>query len=180
MILAIDTAVGRASLGGTDIPGTITRIYVKGALLFDNVAQIGSSKTEKTLQGFDDADITLNVEIFDKGNEDKSRYKLLTTLNKMFRSVENGSPVTYSIANPHLLARGISQVLFSSLESIEENGYIACTLSFVEHAKAIAKQESAQAKNTTTTTNTTKTLSALSEEQQTKIEMMRLKYGSSK
>lgn len=182
MILAIDTKSGRIALDGSTLPGTVTRIYVKGALLFESTQETGSSKTEKVLTGFDDAEIAINTEILDEGNEDKSRYQLLKKLNGMFRAVENGSPVTYRVDNPHLAARGISQVLFNTLESTDEDGYIACVLSFVEHEKKVAKQESTQAKNSTpsTTTTTTKSSSLRSPNRQRAIKAMQTKYGSSK
>ena len=55
------------------------------------------------------------------------------------------------MANRHLLARGVRRVVFSRLDSAEDNktDEIRASLSFVEHNPPIIKQERAQAKQPT-------------------------------
>lgn len=160
MILALDTASGKVEVGGNTLPGIVQKITVFGELEYENVQQDNSSKTVKTLKGFKDAAITIDLSIVDPEDSampglGKTRYDELKKLNNIFRCTKDGSPVVYWIGNPHLRARNISYVVFSGLQSTEEDWGIVCSLTFVEHEKKIEKTQDKQAKNASTASAST-------------------------
>ena len=74
------------------------------------------------------------------------------TLSGMFRKVDDkANPQIYTVANRHLLARGVRQVVFSKFCSSENDrtDEIMVTLGFVEHNPPVVKTEKAQAKTPT-------------------------------
>jgi hypothetical protein len=158
------------------VPGIVHSITVGAEVLFDDVKETDASKTVKVLTGFKDATVTVSLSIVDpyinidssKWNEQKKalegslaplvavpsgvsygtdRYAELKKLNDLFRYTEKGCPVVYVVNNKHLQARGIATLVFSGMESVEEDWGIACTLSFVEHNKKIEKTSETQKKN---------------------------------
>ena len=85
-------------------------------------------------------------------DEDSSCYDKLETLSGMFRKVDDkANPQIYTVANRHLLARGVRQVVFSKFCSSENDrtDEIMVTLGFVEHNPPVVKTEKAQAKTPT-------------------------------
>ncbi len=61
------------------------------------------------------------------------------------------NPSIFTVANSHLLARGVRRVVFSRLDSSEScrTDEIRASLAFVEHNPPIIRQERAQAKTPT-------------------------------
>jgi hypothetical protein len=202
MKLSVDTDSGIVKLGDDSLPGIIQKIRISGSVKFESVQEAKSSKTIKTLVGFDDADVSVDLAIIDdypeiktdkweaptpqqmkngslfseyfRGKKYKTRYDALAALNAMFRKTEDGAPVIYQITNPHLLARGIRHVVFSSLQSDEEDWGISCSLQFVEHDKKVEKKADGQAKNAAATSTPAKAtppaLSALEQNRQRALE----------
>ena len=110
----------------------------------------GSSGKKKTPQGFEDSDIMISLYLVT--DEDSSCYDKLETLSGMFRKVDDkANPQIYTVANRHLLARGVRQVVFSKFCSSENDrtDEIMVTLGFVEHNPPVVKTEKAQAKTPT-------------------------------
>lgn len=182
MILALDTAAGIVKIGGNTLPGIIQKIAVAGELEYENVQQDGTSKTVKTLKGFKDATIAIDLSIVDPEGTSvpgvgKTRYAELKKLNDIFRYTKDGSPIVYWIETSHLLARGISYVVFSGLQSTEEDWGISCSLSFVEHEKKVAKQQDGQGKNATAAAAASKPKAPeLSKADKAKIAAMEKRY----
>lgn len=141
---------GEVRLAGELVPGLFSTLRVSGKVRFDEQQVDGSSGKKKTPKGFEDCDITIGL--FLETDGESTCYDKLDTLNAMFRSVDTkANPKVLDVANRHLLARGIRQVVFSRLESAEDTytDEIRATLSFVEHNPPIIRTEKAQAKTPT-------------------------------
>ena len=141
---------GVVRLAGEEVPGILNALRVDGKVRFDEQKVDGSSGKKKTPQGFEDSDIMISLYMVT--DDDTSCYDKLETLSGMFRKVDdNANPQIYTVANRHLLARGIRQVVFSKLQTAENDktDEITTTLGFVEHNPPIVKTEKAQAKSPT-------------------------------
>ena len=141
---------GGVRLAGEEVPGILNSLRVDGKVRFDEQKVDGSSGKKKTPQGFEDSDIMISLYLVT--DDDTSCYDKLETLSGMFRKVDDkANPQIYMVANRHLLARGIHQVVFSKLQTAENDktDEITATLGFVEHNPPIVKTEKAQAKSPT-------------------------------
>lgn len=146
----ITFADGVVTLGGEEVPGILSSLRVDGKVRFDEQKVDGSSGKKKTPQGFEDSDIMLSLYLVT--DDESSCYDKLETLSGMFRKVDDkANPQIYTVANRHLLARGVRQVVFSKLQTAENDktDEITATLGFVEHNPPVVKTEKAQAKTPT-------------------------------
>lgn len=141
---------GIIRLGGDELPGILAELRVDGKVRFDQKKVDGQSGKKKTPQGFEDADVAAVLTL--TTDEATDCYEKLEQLSGMFRKVDKkANPQVLSIANRHLQARGVRQVVFSRLESSENEQLdeIRATLGFVEHNPPIVRTEKAQAKTPT-------------------------------
>lgn len=141
---------GIVSLGGEELPGILRSLSVDGKVRFDEQKVDGSSGKKKTPQGFEDCDIMLALVL--TTDEESDCYAKLETVSGTFRGVDDkANPKIYTVANRHLLARGVRQVVFSKFQSMENDATdeVIVTLGFVEHNPPIVKTEKAQAKSPT-------------------------------
>lgn len=143
---------GIIRLGGDELPGIIAELRVDGKVRFDQKKVDGQSGKKKTPQGFEDMDVAAVLTLTTDENTDC--YEKLEKLSGYFRKVDaKANPQVLTIANRHLQARGVRQVVFSRLESAEneQNDEIRATLGFVEHNPPIVRTEKSQAKTPTPT-----------------------------
>lgn len=141
---------GVISLGGEEVPGILQSLSVDGKVRFDEQKVDGASGKKKTPQGFEDCEIT--VALYLVTYADTSCYEKLETLSGMFRKVDDRvNPQIYDVANRHLLARGVRQVVFSKLQTVENDATdeITASLGFTEHNPPVVKLEAAQARTPT-------------------------------
>lgn len=141
---------GVLTLGGEEVPGILHSLSVDGKVRFDEQKVDGSSGKKKTPQGFEDCEIMVSLYLVT--DDDSSCYDKLETLSGMFRKVDDkANPRIYTVANRHLLARGVRQVCFSKLQTAENDrtDEITASLGFTEHNPPIVKTEKAQAKSPT-------------------------------
>jgi len=133
---------GEIRLSGTLLPGILKNLSVRGQVRFDEAEQDGLSGKVKVPMGWEDADITITVELL--SDEKSNCYDKLAELNASFKGADNGAnPMVYSVSNGHLTARDIDQVVFNGLESQEtdEDDVMLAVLSFVEHIPVATKSE---------------------------------------
>ena len=133
---------GEVRLGDFVVPGILRSQTVRGAVRFDDVKQEGHSGTTKKAMGWDDADISLSLDLVT--DETMDCYARLESINAVFRRYDkHADPMVYTVVNRHLRARGVDQVVFAGLESTESDkeDVIACTLHFVEHNPPIVAVE---------------------------------------
>jgi len=137
---------GQLTLAGRIVPGILQSMTVAGQVRFDQAEQDGMSGKVKVPMGWEDADITLVVELLTE--EGSTCYDKLAALSRIFKGTDNGgNPKIYDVVNTHALARGIERVVFSGLSSQEtdQDDVIAANLSFVEHVPPVTKVEERQA-----------------------------------
>jgi len=133
---------GRIELGGVEVDGILKTLSIRGAVRFDEAEQDGISGTVKTPMGWEDADITMTMELLT--DDETDCYARLARLSELFQGYDNGgNPKVYEVVNVHALARGIRQVVFAGLESSESDmdDVMLVVMSFVEHNPPIVRVE---------------------------------------
>lgn len=141
---------GRISLGGKEVPGILTELRVDGKVRFDEHKVDGNSGKTKIPQGYEDSDIMIGLVL--PTDDTSDCYQKASELNSLFRDVDGkANPQVMTAVNKHLQARGVRQVVFSRLETAEndQTDEIRATLAFVEHLPPIIKDEKAEAKTPT-------------------------------
>lgn len=134
---------GEVRLGNKLVPGVMKSQRIGGAVRFDETERDGLSGKAKTPMGWEDCAITLTV-VLDTDEDGQSCYTKLAELDALFRGHDNGvNPRVLDVANPHVMARGIERVVFSRLDSSEDNqsDAIKATLGFTEHRPPIVRAE---------------------------------------
>lgn len=142
-------ADGEVRLGNTLLPGVLFSQAIRNSVRFDRSERDGLSGKSKVPLGWDDAEITLQLELLT--DKDGDCYEKLTVLNKIFRDVDKGAnPKIYTVTNRHARARGISRVVFSGLDSDEDDreDTILATMTFTEHVPPVVKREKQVAAST--------------------------------
>lgn len=143
-------ADGEIRLAGELVPGILSSLRVDGKVRFDEQAVDGASGTKKIPLGYEDCAVSLGL--FLLTDEQSTCYDKLAQVSAMFKSLDDkANPKIFDVANRHLLARGVRQVVFFRLESAEDTytDEIRATLSFLEHNPPIIRTEQAEAKTPT-------------------------------
>lgn len=133
---------GQITLGGRIAPGILQSLLVAGRVRFDEAEQDGLSGKTKVPMGWEDADITLVVELVSE--EASTCYDKLSEINAIFKGTDNGgNPNVYDVVNAHTLARGIERVVFAGLTSQEtdDDDVILANLAFIEHIPPVTAIE---------------------------------------
>ena len=141
---------GVVQIGGEQLPGLLTDMRVSGQVRFDEQEVDKASGKKKTPQGWEDSDISLTLYL--TTDDDTDCYEKLETLNGFFKKTDaKANPEIFTVSNRHITARGIRQVVFSRLDSVEDvrTDEIRASLAFVEHNPPIVKLERAQAQTPT-------------------------------
>ena len=145
-------ASGQVKVGDIILPGFFQSMEVNGEILLDEIEVEGRSDNPKQPVGYEDAKIkmTLIVE-----NNDTTPYEKLEVLQSIFKAPGQGVPHAYDIFNRHLLARGITKVVFKGLTTIEDNklDVIKATCEFAEYIPISIGVKKISSKSQTTTTN---------------------------
>lgn len=145
---------GIISLDGKNLVGLLSNISIKTAVRFDEQDIDGKSSKKKVPLGWSDADIIIQLELT-TDDESSSCYEKLAELDNIFRSKNKNKVKVFDIDNRHLNARNVRRVVFSNLESSENNmeDIIYASLSFIEYEPAITKTETIQTKSTLNSTS---------------------------
>ena len=133
---------GLVFLGDEQVPGILVNQSIRGQVKFDEGKPDGLSGKVKTPMGWEDADISLTVELL--SDDDSNCYDKLAVLNALFKGTDNGgNPKVFEIVNMHAIARGVDKVVFAGLQSTEtdQDDTILCALNFVEHNPPVVKTE---------------------------------------
>lgn len=141
---------GRITLGGQELPGLLAELRVDGNVRFDEHKVDGNSGKTKIPQGYEDSDIMIALHLLT--DDASSCYDKAEQLSALFKGTDpHANPQVMAVVNRHLQARGIRQVVFSRLETAEDerSDVIRATLAFVEHLPPIIRQEQAEARTPT-------------------------------
>lgn len=149
MIIGIDSERGQVHIGDPPerLPGIITRLTVKGAIIIDSAEAVGASGANKQMAGWEDADISLSLSVLAdpaKGQSAEDRAAVIITA---FKRAENGQPVIYRIAQPLLRAWKIRSVVMASLSTqyTTKRNEIGVEIQFIEHEPLVATTQRRQA-----------------------------------
>lgn len=138
---------GYITLGGKEVPGILTELRVDGKVRFDEQKVDGMSGKSKIPQGYEDADIMIGMILLT--DETSTSYEKAAELGSLFKDVDtHANPQVFTVVNRHMQARGIKQVVFSRLETAEndQTDEIRATLAFVEHTPPIVRSEKSEAR----------------------------------
>jgi hypothetical protein len=133
---------GIVRLGKDTLPGIFRAMDISAGVRFDRALKDHMSGKAKVPLGWEDSDIKLTSDLLCDAGSDC--YDKLTVINGLFRSADKGAnPKVYEVTGRHLRARGIKRVVFSGLESREndDEDVIQVTLAFSEHIPAVVKRE---------------------------------------
>lgn len=140
---------GLVKIDGESLPGELYDLQVNCEVRFDEQKVDGASGQKRTPQGWDDAQVTLTLALITEA-DGPDCYDHLTAINKIFRGHDGqANPKVYEVANRHLLARGVTTLIFSGLASseTEEDDQMFAILSFVENNPPVVKTEKAVSKS---------------------------------
>lgn len=136
-------ADGLVQLGNLTLPGILVQQSIRNAVRYDQSKQDQMSGKNKVALGWEDATITLTVDLLTETGSDC--YQKLTEINRIFKGAgkKKATPTIYTVTNRHVRARGISRVVFDALDSFETDGddVIQATLTFVEHLPPVIRRE---------------------------------------
>ena len=125
---------GVVKIDGARMPGILIDQSVDCSVRFDEQEVDGMSGKKRTPMGWEDADVSLTLLLITE-DDGTDCYDKLETINGIFRSHDGqANPKMFDIDNRHLQARGVGQLVFSGLSSIEtdRDDTIRARLSFVE------------------------------------------------
>ena len=102
---------GIVRIDGEELPGILSDLRVSGQVRFDEQSVDKASGKKKTPQGWEDADISLSLYLLT--DEAGTCYDKLAVLEGFFKKTDGkANPSIFTVANSHLLARGIRRVVF--------------------------------------------------------------------
>jgi hypothetical protein len=133
---------GAVTLGDVTVAGVLQRLTVGGRVRYDEAEQDGLSGKTRTPMGWEDADITATLLL--TTGESGTCYHKARQLARLFKGHDqDGDPQVYRVANAHLAAHDVDEVVFEGLTT-EENvltDAITATLRFREYTPAIMAAE---------------------------------------
>lgn len=130
------------TLGNTSVPGVLQRLTVGGQVRYDEAEQDGLSGTRRIPMGWEDADITATILL--TTDVAGTCYDKARALARLFKGHDGaGNPQVYGIANAHLAAHDVDEVVFDGLRTEEDtrSDAITATLRFREYTPAILAAE---------------------------------------
>ena len=123
-------------MGGIVLPVPPASMVVKQSLKIDEIAIRGRSGKVKQPVGYEDAEITIELEICDREEGDAvvlTARERLETIQKLFRSSKEALPQPLEIVSALTEACGVRKVLFKELEVHDnELDFISTTLRLTE------------------------------------------------
>lgn len=138
---------GTLFLSGQRVAGIVAGMRIQGQVRFDSQRIDGLSGVHRTPQGWEDSTLMLFMILL---TDDQSTcYEKLRAISRLFRSTDPfANPRIFTVSNPHIAARGIRQLVFSRLESSENEQFeeIHATLAFLEHIPPVVRIEVDQAR----------------------------------
>ncbi len=140
---------GIIRIDGRDLPGDLVDLSVDNRVRFDEQSVDASSGKKRTPLGWEDIEVNATLRLSTEA-DGPDCYDGLEIINKIFRGADSqANPKIYQIDNRHLLARGVSELIFSGLSSAEtdQDDTIIATMTFVENNPPVVKTERAVARD---------------------------------
>jgi hypothetical protein len=133
---------GVIRLGDEKLPGIMTSISVNGAVRFDEAKSDGLSGKKKTAIGFEDAEISISLNLL--SDDESDCYHKLALIQGKFQNLDIAAkPQIYKVFSRQMQARNVETVIFSRLASSEDDGddMIAVSLEFKEYNPPVIRRE---------------------------------------
>lgn len=140
---------GVVKIDGQELPGLLIDLSVDCRVRFDEQDVDAQSGKKRTPMGWEDAEVGLALCLTTEA-VGQDCYEKLTVINGIFRSHDaQANPKIFNVDNRHLLARGVGELIFSGLSSMEtdEDDTIIASLAFVENNPPVVKTETSVAKS---------------------------------
>ena len=146
MMLAVDSDQGVVTIGSPPVrlPGILESVDVDGSLIVESASMQGRSGTTRTVHGWNDSNVAINLSLVDDPGAGKTRFDQLAQIVAVFKTVTStGGPEVYTLGHPALAAWGIRQMLFSDLKTSESRGKrkLSVALEFVEHESTVGSSQ---------------------------------------
>ena len=107
-------------IGGVILPGIYKSMEVSQDAQVDEQDVEGSSRKPKQASGYDDAKITISLQLLDSADGTTKEEKLQLIQN-IFRAQGQEKPVVHELVSTHSAIRGIMNVIIKSMSSKESN-----------------------------------------------------------
>ena len=140
---------GVVKIDGQILPGLLVDQSVACRVRFDEQEVDGQSGKKRTPMGWEDSEVSLTLCLTTEALGPDC-YEKLEIINGIFRGHDDqANPKIYTVDNRHLLARGVGQLIFSGLDSVEseDDDTIQAGLTFVENNPPVVKTETQVAKS---------------------------------
>lgn len=117
--MAQDIEAGLIRIDGMTLPGALSQLRIRHEIIIDEIQIQDRDGHLKQPAGYQEAAVSLELVLQDpSGNP----YALLGPIQSLFRQIEGQlKPQVHILTNMHANSRGISRVLFRSLETEETN-----------------------------------------------------------
>lgn len=138
---------GVLTMDGQALPCIVNSIGGRGKIVMDSSKVQGSSGKKKVFSGFEDWDLSIDATIYESDERRTARYDHLRTVNEMFKKLENGVSVIYTLESRLAAALDIRRVLFASLDVTDgsDRDAIDISINFTEHDPVVALVQDQQA-----------------------------------
>lgn len=145
-------------IGGIILPGTFKSLEVGQDAKVDEEEVEGASSKPKQANGYDDANIKIEISLMDSENGQTKEEKLLLC-QSLFRAPGQDNPVVHELVSVHTAIRGIQNVILKNMTSKETNKKDEITVSLellqydvmtITASRATAASKGTEAKGTAT------------------------------
>lgn len=117
-MIYLDDAV--VKIGGVILPGTFKSIEVSHNAKIEEEQVEGSSAKPKQADGYEDADIKIELALWDSA-DGKTKEEKLRTCQTVFKSAGQDNPLVHELVSVHTTIRGIKNVIIKNMTSKETN-----------------------------------------------------------
>lgn len=120
-------------IGGVLLPGLYKKVEVTTAAKIDEQEVEGSSAKPKQATGYEDAQISIELELHD--SETQSKEDKLDVIQNLFRMRGQELPEVYPIISTYTSLRNVDQILIKNMSSQSSNkkDMLAVTLELMEY-----------------------------------------------
>lgn len=141
-------------IGGVLLPGLYKKVEVTTAAKIDEQEVEGSSAKPKQATGYEDAQISIELELHD--SETQTKEDKLAVIQNLFRMRGQELPEVFPIISTYTAIRNVDQVLIKNMNSQNSNkkDMITITLELMEYVPQTIKAKKKGSKSSSGTNST--------------------------
>ena len=135
-------------IGGVLLPGLYKKVEVKTAAKIDEQEVEGSSAKPKQATGYEDAQISIELELHD--SEAQTKEDKLAVIQNLFRMRGQELPEVYPVISTYTAIRNVDQVLIKDMSSQSSNkkDMLTVTLELMEYIPQTIKAKKKKSNST--------------------------------